>query len=115
MRREAAPARAARDRVDVPIGAYQVSGEYSMLQPWTFCPGITLYAWLTGTLDLHASALWGSLAGFFLLMGIFRSLSLDAASNLGGWMGRRIFSRLPPDKIARANDPDEKRRLLTYA
>lgn len=24
--------RAARDRVDVPIGAYQVSGEYSMLQ-----------------------------------------------------------------------------------
>ena len=42
-------------------------------------------------------------AGFFLLMGIFRTLSLDAASNLGGWMGRRIFSRLPPDKIARAN------------
>ena len=36
------------------------AGEYSMLQPWTFCPGITLYAWLTGTLDLHASALWGS-------------------------------------------------------
>jgi len=24
--------RAARERVDVPIGAYQVSGEYSMLQ-----------------------------------------------------------------------------------
>ena len=36
-----------------------------MLQSWVFCPGITLYAWATGTLDPHASALWGSLAGLF--------------------------------------------------
>jgi KDO2-lipid IV(A) lauroyltransferase len=42
-------------------------------------------------------------AGFFLLMGLFRLLPLDAASRLGGWMGRTIFSRLPPDRIARAN------------
>src|ERR1700722_1316709 len=42
-------------------------------------------------------------AGFFLLMGLFRLLPLDAASRLGGWMGRAIFSRLPPDRIARAN------------
>jgi KDO2-lipid IV(A) lauroyltransferase len=42
-------------------------------------------------------------AGFFLLMGIFGALPLDTASRLGGWMGRKIFSRLPPDRIARAN------------
>jgi uncharacterized membrane protein len=59
------------------------AGEYSMLQPWTFCPCITLYAWLTGTLDLHASALWGSLAGFFLLIAVYnfvRSLQGGAVS-----------------------------------
>jgi KDO2-lipid IV(A) lauroyltransferase len=42
-------------------------------------------------------------AGFFFLMGIFRALPLDTASDLGGWIGRNIFSRLPPDRIARAN------------
>ena len=42
-------------------------------------------------------------AAFFVLMGLFRLLPLDAASRLGGWMGRAIFSRLPPDRIARAN------------
>ncbi|HWC64163.1 MAG TPA: hypothetical protein VG501_11110, partial [Rhizomicrobium sp.] len=42
-------------------------------------------------------------AGFFLLMGIFGALPLDTASRLGGWMGRKIFSRLPPDRTARAN------------
>ena len=40
---------------------------------------------------------------FFFLMGVFRLLPLDTASRLGGWMGRTIFSRLPPDRIARAN------------
>ena len=40
---------------------------------------------------------------FFSMMGLFRLLPLDNASRLGGWMGRRIFSRLPPDRIARAN------------
>jgi KDO2-lipid IV(A) lauroyltransferase len=42
-------------------------------------------------------------AGFFLLMGLFRILPVDAASRLGGWLGRAIFSHLPPDRIARAN------------
>jgi Kdo2-lipid IVA lauroyltransferase/acyltransferase len=47
---------------------------------------------------------YGAEAGlFFFLMGVFRLLPLDAASRLGGWMGRTIFSRLPPDRIARAN------------
>jgi KDO2-lipid IV(A) lauroyltransferase len=47
---------------------------------------------------------YGAEAGFFfLLMGLFRLFSLDAASRLGGWMGRTIFSRLPPNKTARQN------------
>jgi KDO2-lipid IV(A) lauroyltransferase len=47
---------------------------------------------------------YGAEAGFFFsLMGLFRLLPLDAASSLGGWMGRTIFSRLPPNRIARAN------------
>jgi Kdo2-lipid IVA lauroyltransferase/acyltransferase len=40
---------------------------------------------------------------FFLLMGLFRLFSLDAASCLGGWIGRNIFARLPPGRIARKN------------
>jgi len=40
---------------------------------------------------------------FFLLMGLFRLFSLDAASCLGGWIGRNIFSRLPPNRTARTN------------
>jgi porphobilinogen synthase len=44
--------RAARDRVDVPIGAYQVSGEYSMLQA----------AFQNGWLD-HDRAILESLVG----------------------------------------------------
>ena len=42
-------------------------------------------------------------AGFFLLMALFRLFPLDMASALGGWMGRKVFCRLPPDKTARAN------------
>jgi hypothetical protein len=42
------------------------AGEFLMLQAWIFCPGMTLYAWLTGTLDLHLSALWSGLAGVVL-------------------------------------------------
>lgn len=44
------------------------TGQFIMLQAWVFCPGVTLYAWLTGTLDPHLSALWGSLAGLFSLV-----------------------------------------------
>ena len=42
-------------------------------------------------------------AGFFLLMGFLRLFTVDTASRIGGWMGRRIFSRLSPDKTARKN------------
>jgi KDO2-lipid IV(A) lauroyltransferase len=42
-------------------------------------------------------------AVFFAFMALFRLLGLDRASALGGWIGRTIFSRLPPAKIARAN------------
>lgn len=59
------------------------ASEFIMLQAWAFCPGITLYAALTGTLELHWSALWGALAGFFLLIAAYnfaRSLRGGAVS-----------------------------------
>ena len=40
---------------------------------------------------------------FFFFMGLFRLLPLDAASALGGWIGRTVGPRLPPDRTARAN------------
>ncbi len=46
------------------------ASRFIMLQSWVFCPGITLYAWLTGTLDLHLSALWGALAGLCSLIAL---------------------------------------------
>jgi drug/metabolite transporter (DMT)-like permease len=57
--------------------------EFAMLQAWVFCPGVTAYAWLTGTLDLHRSAWWGALAGLFLLIAVvnfIRSLAGGAVS-----------------------------------
>jgi drug/metabolite transporter (DMT)-like permease len=56
------------------------AGEFVMLQGWAFCPGVTLYAWLSGTLDLRLAALWGSLAGAFLFVALFNF----AASLRGG-------------------------------
>jgi drug/metabolite transporter (DMT)-like permease len=47
------------------------AGEFLMAQAWIFCPGVTLYAWLTGTLEVHLSALWGSLAGLFLFVALY--------------------------------------------
>jgi drug/metabolite transporter (DMT)-like permease len=44
------------------------ASQFMMLQAWVFCPGITLYAWASGTLDPQRSALWGSLAGLFALI-----------------------------------------------
>jgi uncharacterized membrane protein len=59
------------------------AGEFLMAQAWIFCPGVTLYAWLTGTLDLNAAALWGALAGLFLFVALYnfaRSLQGGAVS-----------------------------------
>jgi KDO2-lipid IV(A) lauroyltransferase len=42
-------------------------------------------------------------APFFFFMGRFRLLGVDAASALGGWIGRTFGPLLPPDRIARAN------------
>jgi uncharacterized membrane protein len=47
------------------------AGEFLMAQAWIFCPGVTLYALLTGTLVVHSSALWGSLAGMFLFVALY--------------------------------------------
>jgi uncharacterized membrane protein len=61
------------------IGARQ----FMMFQAWVFCPGVTLYAWLTGTLDPHLSALWGGLAGLCALIALYNfasSLQFGAVS-----------------------------------
>lgn len=42
-------------------------------------------------------------AAFFAAMAVFRVIGLSAASSLGGWIGRNIFSLLPPDRVARVN------------
>lgn len=42
-------------------------------------------------------------AVFFSFMALFRVIGLRAASAAGGWIGRNVFSFLPPDQIARAN------------
>jgi uncharacterized membrane protein len=47
------------------------TGEFLMSQAWIFCPGVTLYALLTGNLDFHLSALWGALAGLFLFVALY--------------------------------------------
>jgi uncharacterized membrane protein len=47
------------------------SGDFLMLQAWIFCPGMTLYAWLSGTLDPRLPALWGALAGMFLFVALY--------------------------------------------
>ncbi len=47
------------------------SGDFLMAQAWIFCPGVTLYAWLSGNLSLHLAALWGALAGAFLFVALY--------------------------------------------
>jgi KDO2-lipid IV(A) lauroyltransferase len=42
-------------------------------------------------------------AVFFGFMALFRVIGLEMASRLGGFIGRNIFSRLPPDRTAREN------------
>jgi uncharacterized membrane protein len=47
------------------------SGDFLMAQAWMFCPGVTLYAWLTGNLHLNLPAVWGALAGLFLFVALY--------------------------------------------
>ncbi|MBV9555453.1 MAG: DMT family transporter [Pseudolabrys sp.] len=59
------------------------SREFAMLQAWFFCPGVTLYAWLSGNLNVTLGTLWGVLAGLFLLVAVInfmRSLQEGAVS-----------------------------------
>src|SRR5688572_1497863 len=42
-------------------------------------------------------------AVFFVFMALFRVIGLEAATALGGFIGRNIFSLLPPDRTARRN------------
>ncbi len=59
------------------------SRHFVMLQSWVFCPAVTIYAWLSGTLELHLAALWGALAGLFSVVAFYnfaRSLQGGAVS-----------------------------------
>lgn len=57
------------------------SRHFIMLQAWGFCPTITLYALLTGNLQVGPSAIWGALAGLFALVAFYNfSQSLRTGS-----------------------------------
>jgi len=59
------------------------ASQFVMLQTWIFAPTINIYAYATGTLDVHWSAAWGSLAGTFSLIAVYnfaRSLKDGAVS-----------------------------------
>src|SRR5260370_18176045 len=56
---------------------------FLMGQAWFFCPAAIAYAWITGTLGFEPAAIWGGLAGLFILIGFFyyvRSLRSGAVS-----------------------------------
>jgi drug/metabolite transporter (DMT)-like permease len=59
------------------------SRQFIMMQAWVYCPMVTLYAWLTGTLHVTGAALWGAVAGVFSLSAFYnfvRSLQDGAVS-----------------------------------
>ena len=47
------------------------ASDFLLAQAWMFCPGVTLYAWLSGNLHVHVPALWGALAGLFLFVALY--------------------------------------------
>lgn len=56
---------------------------FLMTQAWVFCPLVILYALATGTLVVVPAALWGSLAGAFVFIGLhyfIRSLAVGSVS-----------------------------------
>ena len=58
---------------------------FVMMQAWVFCPAMTIYAWLTGTLVVELSAIWGALAGLAVYIALYnfgRALQGGAVSTL---------------------------------
>ena len=56
---------------------------FVMMQAWVFCPAMTIYAWLTGTLVVAWPMLWGTLAGLAAYIAFYnfgRSLQGGAVS-----------------------------------
>jgi drug/metabolite transporter (DMT)-like permease len=56
---------------------------FLMAQSWFFLPSVTLYALATGTLVVVPAALWGSLAGVFVFVGLYyfvHSLAVGSVS-----------------------------------
>jgi KDO2-lipid IV(A) lauroyltransferase len=45
----------------------------------------------------------GEAVPFYVFMALFRALGIDAASAVGGFLGRHIYSRLPAGNVAREN------------
>jgi drug/metabolite transporter (DMT)-like permease len=70
------------------------SRQFIMMQAWVYCPSVTLYAWLTGTLHLTHAAWWAALAGLFSLVAFYnfaRSL-LDGAVSTNAPIFRLNFT-----------------------
>jgi drug/metabolite transporter (DMT)-like permease len=83
------------------------SHQFIMMQSWIYCPGITLYAWLSGTLHLGTAALWGGLAGLCSLIGFYnfaRSL-LDGAVSTNAPIFRLNFTLTAALAIVLLSEP----------
>ena len=64
-------------------GAGIRADRFLMAQAWFFCPLVILYAAATGNLAPVPAALWGSLAGLFVFVGLYcfaRSLAAGSVS-----------------------------------
>jgi drug/metabolite transporter (DMT)-like permease len=44
---------------------------FMMVQTWFFLPAVFAYGWFTGSLAFDAAALWGALAGLFVIIGYY--------------------------------------------
>ena len=78
---------------------------FLMAQAWFFCPLVVLYTLATGTLVPDLAALWGSVAGLFVFVGLPTTGEL-----LIGRVGEGAFledadgARRPLD-VSRVSDP----------
>jgi hypothetical protein len=60
---------------------------FLMAHAWFFCPLVILYALATHTLVINPAAMWGSLAGAFIFIGLYyfiRSLAAGSISTTRG-------------------------------
>jgi uncharacterized membrane protein len=91
-----------------------LAAEYFLMgQAWFFCPAVIAYGWMTGTLAFSPPAVWGGVAGLFILIGFYnysRSLRTGSVSVIApvfrlnfivtaalaiGWLGEPLTSQKP--------------------